>query len=306
MLKMNALKISAILFFVVSIIYMAQTPHGFGHEASLHPPQFRMSSNAEPIQSDHPEYYDNVRSTDPRLGHVYGDSSGDNTTSASAWVKSYYASGVISGGHMKDEDNEMVYGVRIDLSASAGNSSVSGSIVPSLSQIGGIPVTHPGWFGTGQVKLNIHAKENAHRISGYYQTIGDKKYWVAYCYDYDAAKSPLDTEVVYISIEITTGSESVTESGELSLGVTGGPATASAKWGKSKSQVRNGLYAIPTKIEASLTSHPWISYYWIDMQQDKDAYAKGEFGPELSTGPINAFFEGGHNDCNGGFGYGSR
>ncbi len=306
MLKINTLKISAILFFVMSIIYMAQTPQGFGHSPSQHDPQFRIGSNANPIQSDHPEYYDSRLSLDPRDGHVFGDISGNNTTSASSWVKTYYASGVINGNHLKDSDIEMVYGVRIDLAASAGNSSVSGSVSPSLSQIGGIPANHPGWFGSGQVKLNIHAKENAHQICGYYQKIFGKTYWVAVCYDYDAPHSELDTDVQIIALEITTGSDSVTESGELNLGVSAGPATASGKWSKSKSQVRNGVYVIPTKIKASLTCDPWTSYYWIDMQQDKDGYVMGEFGPELSASPINVVFSGGHDDCNGGWGSGSR
>ena len=146
-MKFQLLLLTTLIIFVISLVYLEQTQNVDGHDPSNHPPNFYVDCTLGA--------YDSVEKTndnqDPRVYTDYSDSSGSGTTSASSWYLKYYASGVINGGHTYRDDSEMVYGARVSLSASAGNSSCSGSFSPSLTQDMGLNEDHTRWTGTSKI-----------------------------------------------------------------------------------------------------------------------------------------------------------
>ena len=118
-----------LLIFVMSLVYVGQTQDVYGHEPYLHPPQFHVSSwDGKPLAN----MDDDPCALDPRDYRDYSDSSGNGTESASSWALRYYGSSLISGKHDSDDEVNLVFGARVDLSASAGNSSCSRYLNVSL------------------------------------------------------------------------------------------------------------------------------------------------------------------------------
>ncbi len=149
-MKSKLIQCATLLVFVMTIVFMAQAPNGFGHGLGGdhtnmdHPPQFEVDYwTGRPC----PPF---IYSVDPRSNTDYSGSSGNGTGSASSWALRYYASPLYNGygGQVYDPNEanaeqinakrtreaQMVFGVRVDLSASAGNSSCSGSVTPNVTR----------------------------------------------------------------------------------------------------------------------------------------------------------------------------
>ncbi|RKU14280.1 hypothetical protein C6501_08405 [Candidatus Poribacteria bacterium] len=303
MLKINALKISAILFFVVSIIYMAQTPQGFGHSPSSHNPNFYVNCNGDAtnVDSTDPDGgkfgKDGEPLFDPRTLQSYKGSTGDREHDASSWARRYYASNVVTANHYDDIETEMIIGARLDLYVSAGANSVSGSVSPSLTDDGGINKSW-GWKGKGSLDLLISGSDNAHRVI--YVPISLKPFRVfRYCQVIKVKESKLQTGLKTIGIKIVDGSESETESDELSLELSEGPAKVNAKWSRSTTKVMEDVYAKITGINASLSGSALDDFFQVTEQLDKSATATGHLGEDvIDPDNISTWYTGKH-DCGG-------
>ena len=164
-MKIKWIRLTILLIFLMSVVYVGHVQNSFGLEVSSHPPEFYVDDNGENKGGNRTgpngETY-----KDPRTNPTYSGSSGNGTESASSWKLIYEASGLINGGHAEDHPEhknkaaEMVYGVRVDLSASAGNSSCSGSAMPSLTDDMGLSENNiPGWSGNARVLLKIPEKK---------------------------------------------------------------------------------------------------------------------------------------------------
>ena len=304
MLKINALKLAAILFFVVSIIYMAQTPQGFGHTATLHPPNFYVNSNGDSTDVHRTDEAGNKfdesgnKLNDPRIDYDYSDSTGSKIHNASSWARRYYASNVISANHAYDDESELIIGAKLELSVSAGCTTVSGSVSPTLTDDGGI-TTGWTWYGKGSLTLRITRNANAHRIirpllSPFY-----------YCHVVEVEKSNLATGDKNIKIKIVDGSELETEGEELSLELSEGPAKVSAKWSRSKTKVMKDIYAKTTGINASLNCSFSDNHFGVSRQLDKSAEVTGNLGSATNPDDVSTWYNRAAHNCNGGVGSGS-
>ena len=162
-MKFKLVQFATLLIFVMSVVYMGQVPNVFAGEVSTHPPEFYVDDKGT-NQGGNATGPNGQKYKDPRIHSKYKDSDGNGTDSASSWLVQYEASGLINGGHKEGRDNaaEQVYGVRVDLSASAGNSSCSASSIPSLTDDVGLTADNPGWSGHGRVILTINQNKNAH------------------------------------------------------------------------------------------------------------------------------------------------
>lgn len=303
MLKINALKISAILFFVVSIVYMAQTPQGFGHSPSSHNPNFYVNSNgdATDVDSTDPDGNkldkDGKQLNDPRTNSYYTGSTGDREHDASSWARRYYASNKITANHASDIETEMIIGARLDLSVSAGANSVSGSVSPGLTDTGGITKSWE-WWGKGSLDLLISGSDNAHRVI-YISNPWNPLQIRRFCQVIKVEDSPLKTRLKNIGIRMVDGSESVTESEDLGLELQKGPAKVNAKWTRSKNKVTEDIYEKPTGIEASLSGGFWKDFFQVTEQLDKSATATGHLGEDvIDPDNISTWYNGVHN-CGG-------
>ena len=292
-MKFKLFQIATLLAFVTSIVYMAQTPNGYGHDASEHPPEFYVDDNGD-YAGTKPTGPDGETYKDPRVDRDYSGSSGNGTESASSWALRYYASGLINGNHSADDEPEMVYGARVDLSASAGNSSCSGSAMPSLTDDMGLTADHTGWSGRGRIVLEISGKEGAHfQIPDILMTIPPRV--VYHCvFSKDVDESKYDTGPKDIRIEVSATVITESDSTEISAEVSYGSAKVSGKRTGSVSKSSTGVYSYPTGIEASLTVSAWNRAWNVDSQLDKSANVSGNLGEPIEPDSIYAVFEGEH------------
>ena len=280
-MKFKLVQFAILLVFVMSILFMAYTPNGFGHGASEHPPEFYVDYWSGSYAGTSPTHMYHV---DPRSYSSYSGSSGDGTESASSWALKYCASGLISGNHADDNEIEMVYGAQVSLSASAGNSSCSGSVSPGLTDDMGLTASHNGWSGRGQIVLTISEKKDAH----YQMPFG----WGYICNKVDVDESKYDTTPQNIDIEVQSTRITNTQSGSITGGVGYGPASASATWSSSAAVERDGIYAYTTGITASLPVGFWLSVGGVDSQLVKSASVSGNLSSPIEPSSISAAFNG--------------
>lgn len=288
-MKIKWIRLTTLLIFVMSVVYLGHVQNSFGLEVSEHPPEFYVDDNGE-SQGGKKEGPNGEEYKDPREYPTYSGSSGNGTESASSWKMVYEASGLINGGHKenhpehKNKAAEMVYGVRVDLSASAGNSSCSGSAMPGLTDDMGLTADNPGWSGSGRIELLISEKKDAHRIR--------RVWWPVYfewCQKIDVEESGLDTKQQDIEIRVQKTTITDKKSGGIEGGLSWGPASVSATWSTGSDVAREGLHAYAAGISATLTSSEHSS---VNPQLDKTADAEGDLGEEIRPDPIQAVFDG--------------
>jgi len=286
----------------LSVVYMAQVPNSFGHDPSNHPPEFYVDEggNYAGVQRTDSNY-------DPRDDNDYKDSFGNGSESASSWALRYYASGEINGGHNEDNhdennDAEMVYGARVDLSASAGNSSCSGSVTPSLTDDMGLTSKNPGWSGHGKVVLNIEDNPEAHyMISAVTIPTGGPilEIPVYRCVPVNVEGTSYDSGWKNIEIQVSDATIQDKKSGGISGEVSYGPAKVSGSYTQGTDITRKEVHAYAYGVEFSLGFRWWQTIKSsVASQLDKTATASGNLGPSIAPDSISATFEGEH-DCPG-------
>lgn len=280
-MKFKLIQFATLLAFVMSIIFLAHTPNGFGHGASEHPPEFYVSYWTGSYVGTSPTHMYDV---DPRSYTSYSGSSGNGTESASSWALKYYASGLISGDHADDNEIEMVYGAEVSLSASAGSSSCSGSVSPGLTDHMGLTASHEGWSGRGQIVLTISGKEDAHYLVTapiiFYKKV-------------DVEESKYDTGDQNIDIQVQSTNITNTESVAITGTVSYGPASGSASLTTSAAVEREGvIYAYTTGITASLPVGFWLRLGGVEDQLTKSADVSGNLGSPIEPSSISASFNG--------------
>lgn len=283
-MKSKRVQIIALFAFVITIIFIAQVPNGFGHDPYEHPPEFYVNCT----YGD----YDGVEKTDnnldPRDYTDYYDSNGNGTISASSWYMRYYASGVINGNHKYDDDAEMVYAAQVSLSASAGNSSCSGTISPSLTQDMGLTSGHPGWSGTGTITLNI-SDTNAH------SEVPTHLPWPTHiCIPIDVGGSSYESGSRSVDIKVSDSVITEITTKEIGAEVSGGNAKISGKWTGSVSRSVNNIHSYPVGFEFTLTSGFWDQVMQLDSQQNKGATVTGNLSGSIAPTSISADFQGSH------------
>ena len=285
-MKFKLVQFAILLALVMSVIYMAQTPNGYGHSADQHDPQFYVDDEGEDAGTEEEIGLSEEKYNDPRKDRDYDDSSGNGTESASSWDLRYYASGVINGNHASNDEVEQVYGVKVNLSASAGNSSCSASVTPSLTQDKGLSTPHGGWAGNGSIILQIYKNDNAHRV------VPVTFYGItAYiCVPGIVNGSTLETGDQNIEISVSDTRLTEMQSKELSIQLSEGPASVSGKWTGSVSQSHKDVYSYPVGIQAKLTCDFWARYWKQHYQQDKQADVEGNLGGPLEPKAITAVF----------------
>ncbi len=279
-MKFKLVQFTILLVFVMSIIFLAHTPNGFGHGASEHPPEFYVSYWTGSYVGTTPTHMYDV---DPRSYTSYSGSSGNGTESASSWALKYYASGLISGDHADDKEIEMVYGAEVNLSASAGTSSCSGSVSPGITDHMGLTASHEGWSGRGQIVLTISEKKDALYLA--------PLVWIYTRIDVKESKFDTGPEDIRIEVQSTniTNTESVAITGTVSYG----PASGSASLTTSAAVEREGvLYAYTTGITASLPVSFWLIAGAVDSQLTKSASVSGNLGGTIEPSSIDAEFNG--------------
>ena len=286
-MKFKRIPLTTLLFFLMSVVYLGHTKNVYGHDPSNHPPNFYVDCTYG--------RYDGVHKTndnqDPRVDTDYSDSSGNGTASASSWFLRYHASGVINGGHRdnRPKDSEMIYGARVDLSASAGSSSCSGSFTPSLTNDMGLNADHAGWSGTVAIELTISGKQDAHYEVPISQLPSGLRY---ICTKTDVDESKYDTGPQDVRIEVSDTIITDNFPREISAETSYGPAKASAKRTGSVTKFSTSVYAYPTAIDASLSVDFWSRVGGVESQLDKSANASGNLGSAIEPDSIYASFDG--------------
>lgn len=287
-MKFKLVQFTILLVFVISILIIAHTPSGFGHDPSEHPPEFYVDYwTGSYVGTSQTHMY----AVDPRSFSDYSGISGNDTESASSWSMRYYPSGLINGDHKFDDDSEMVYAATVSLSASAGNSSCSGSVSPSLTQDMGLYPGHAGWSGTGTVDLEIQGKDNAHYMTkNYFGVMPDY-----YCSEVDVPISEYATGALDVRIEVSDSEITKSSKTEITTETTYGGAKLSATWTGSVSRSSKGIYSYPAGIDVSLTVDFWYRLGQVDKQLTKTANVTGNLGAGISPTSIKAEFDG--QDC---------
>lgn len=316
-MKFKLIQFAILLAFVMTIVFMAQIPNGFGHSLGgshthmIHPPEFHVDPSGDSIGPVPCPCSNDPRESEHR---DYKDSHGNGTGSATSWALRYYASPLYNGDggqvHTPADPNsavqkrnsakinaaratesQMVFGARVDLSASAGNSSCSGSVQPSLTDDMGLTSDLSGWSGQGNITLVISKKDDAHiRVANPF----------GMGFSYICVPTDLE-ETIYNpgwqDIEIGVSDTKLTNKKTRGIegALKGGPASLTAKWIVENSVEREGVvYAYPEGIEVTLRC-PWgVILGDGASQQDKRSNVQGNLGTAITAPPICTVFKGKH------------
>lgn len=306
-MKFKLIQFGILLVIVMSIVYMAQTQNGFGHSIGgthtnmSHPSEFYVDKDGNSKGA-------NNSFRDPRTDSYYKDSNGNGTESASSWALRYFASPLYNGSggvacpadqanadeinRRRTQYSQMVIGARLALSASAGNSSCSGSITPSLTKDLGLVASHfPGWSGWGMVHLHIKENNNAKKLIPVWLTTRVR---IIITVDAELEESYHNKLKVYKNFHILVSDTQLTEKEDKELGgqVGHGPANFTAKWTGSVGRSTSGVYSYPFGFDFTLDPGFWAGYFQTDYQQDKYAEIDANIGEEIKPDSINASFTG--------------
>ena len=292
-MKFKLIQVAVISIFVISVVALFHAPYGFGHDLTgnhtnlSHPPQFYVDCDGKPMDE-----YISGNSIDPRQHTGYFDSSGNGTENASSWELKYYPSPLYSGdggkvSKPKDPNSavqkrhadlintqriseiQMVFGARCDFSASAGNSSCSGSVTPNLVMDMGL-TTDYAWGGEATITLKIPSKTvhspslnpnicTSRRIEG-------------------PVVKPLKGEV-----EIRVSDTTITnkQSGEIKVSLESGSGSVSASYTEGTEVQRKEVHAYPYGFSMTLSVGWWHAKWYEAMQMDKSATVSGFLTNEL-------------------------
>ena len=173
-MKFKLIQIATLVIFVMSVVYMAHIPNGYGgpitdsegnaivHDVSSHNPNFYIDACG---------HRKDGATDDPRGDYFNVDIcgvDGDEYVSEKGWY--YRGSGEISGSHGPNtpghkKPNEQVYRLNLNGSASAAEYMASGSLSPSLDYMAALPREYDSWGGTGHIHLEI-TELDYHKIIG--------------------------------------------------------------------------------------------------------------------------------------------
>ncbi len=323
MLKMNTLKISAILLSVVSIVYLVQTPIGFGHDLGgdhtnlSHPPELYVNSWTGETHLESTNMY----IVDARLDPYPEDSSGNGDKSATSWALRFYASSlynanggivavptppiteiqrqhVASLNAQRTTEPEQIFGVKLSLSASAGNSSCSASATPSVTDNKGLSTEYfaAGWSGNVDLKLSIPEQT----VTVLVPSLGRYGPYLRPMPLTFAGKYEPDLLNIEIDVSETVLTEKVTKA--IGGAVAEGAAQLTAQFTVENTIEREGLYAYPTGIDATLDVPYWIVITQGAKQFTKDADIGGNLG-NIKPDHIYTTFPGETTPLSGGISY---
>ncbi len=286
-MKFKMFQLAILLVFVVSIVFMAQSPNGFGHEAGEnhtnmdHDPEFWVHDDTgDSLGNDK----DNPKAVDPRLEdhRNYSDSDGDGTRNASSWGLRYYASPLLNGDGGEDEPN-MVFGARVDAKASAVECSCSASAIPKLTDDMGLTTAFDGWAGQAKIKLEFLERK------GVWFTLPIFPLPVKR----DLNGTTYDTGYTDIRIEVSDTEITDKKSGEFTAGIHEGPVSFSATYATGTDVKRVGVvHSYSYGIKASLSGNP-IADFAVNLsaKQSKTALSHGYLG-KIEAVKINASYTG--------------
>jgi hypothetical protein len=195
---------------------------------------------------------------------------------------------MISGGHASDDETNYVFGARIDFSASAGNSSCSGSILPTVTMDMGL-TSDFSWGGNGRIKLSTS------------DTVGhipQSKWGFSWCTRVDCPGGSVDEQR---EVEIRVSSTEITDkqSGDLEVSLTSGEGSVSAKYTVGTDVQRTEVHAYPYGFSCTLKPTFWTWVRGLSDQMDKKAEVSGFLTEDvIDPADIYAEFDGTH-DCPG-------
>ena len=162
-MKFKLIQIAALVIFVMSVVFLAQTPNGYGgpivnseggaivHDASSHDPSFYIDACG---------YRKENGTDDPRekwFNEPICGTDRDEYVSEKSWF--YRGSGEYSGTHPANPKSkspgEQIYRIKLEGSATANASHAKGSLSPGLEYMSTLPRIYDSWDGTGHIHLEI-------------------------------------------------------------------------------------------------------------------------------------------------------
>ena len=289
-MKSKFIQLATLFIFVMSVVYMVQTQNGYGHGASEHPPEFYVDPSGDPLTED-PD--DCPCARDPRDVSDYSGSNGNGTGSASSWALRYYASPIISGNHDSDDEVNLVFGARLDFTASAGITSCSGSATPSITMDLGLTTDYT-WGGPVRVLLIISDTK------GHLPVIVEPLTNIPLvCMPVDLKGGTVD-KTGEVKIRISDTDITDKQEGSIDVQLTSGSGSASGSYTVGSEVKRSEVHAYPYGFRCKLTPS-FGTFAWIlSHQMDKSAQTSGKMDP-VDPDSIYAKFDGNHFCYTGGF-----
>ena len=284
-MKFKLIQFATLLAFVMSIVYMAQTPSGFGHEQEGnhtnmdHDPEFwvhKGTGKSLGNQKPDPNEEEPI-SVDPRLEdhRNYSDSEGEGEKSASSWALRYYASDLLTADGGENEVN-MVFGARTDAAASAAECSCRGSVLPTLTDDMGLTTRFNSLAGQAKIELEFLERKN---VLVWVPVLG----WPPSfrLTRVDLSGSSYDTQFQDIEIEVAMTEIIDKKSGEIAGGIAIGDANVSASYTEGTDIKRTGVvHSYSYGISAVLSGHNFIVEFLMNLsaRQSKTATSQGYVG----------------------------
>ncbi len=163
-MKVKLIHMAMLMFFVMSVVFLAQVQEGIGHSkpydpnvensppphkppGHTHKPSIKVDSNGNPVTSG---------GCDPR-GNLYSGTCGNAREGyLTAWGIRYWGGKYSPSPGDEDNATQNVYAVRIDIEASTGSRHARVKVTPGIDQLRQYPYTTGNWQGaaSGLVKFS--------------------------------------------------------------------------------------------------------------------------------------------------------
>lgn len=278
-MKVKLIHMAMLLFFVMSVMFLAQTQDGIGHSANEHDPVFHVDGNGNEVAFG--------QGNDPR-GLSFGKSS-DGSVIGELWSEGWqYGGGLLNGateeqtndptkaGHPSDDTDQAIYILQIGADCYAGHYSCRSEIKPSVKYVDVLAPRRHTFQGWGSVELIF---------SGVcYQEVVGGGLLSPYSYEEREREETRWSAGQAVLVKVTLNEYAEKRTGSWGAGITQGDGTISASYSHEYEEKHNDLHARGFGIKAKLTA---TSYDDVIYKQDKYAGASG-YLEGASAGDIGA------------------
>ncbi len=268
-MKRRFFECALLLGIVMSVMFLAQTPDGIGHDKSNeengppHKPPGHTHNSSTNVDSDGNPVTSG--GCDPRGNHYSGDC-GIGSEHATAWGFRYYAGKYSPSPGDEDNATQNVFAVRVDAEASTGSNHARVTVTPGIDQLRQFPDTSGNWQGSAEGSVSF---------SGvcFHERVILAPFW---CFEHNQAGDSW-SDTGFIDLEVKNSKISKGEKKEYGAGFESNGAKLTANSEHSYTTSYDELHARGYRFMIELKGG---FFAWITVFQDKDASGKGQLKNE--------------------------
>ncbi len=278
-MKVKLIHMAMLLFFVMSVMFLAQTQDGIGHSANMHDPVFHVDGSGNEVAFG--------QGNDPR-GRSFWKCS-DGSYIGYMWSEGWqYEGGLLNGatedqtndpnntGHPRDDKDQSIYALQIRLDCNAYFNVCQSEIKPSIKYVDVLPPRRHTFQGWGSVELIFSGLCYSEECLGSDGNYHEREIEI---------EETNWAEGQAILAKVTLNEYADKRTGSWGAGLTQGPLAVSASYSHGYEEKHNDLHARGFGIKAKLSYSRFDKIAFIrDKYAGASGYLEGASGGDIGAG----------------------